>query len=459
MTNRTNQPKVDTFIVASGNQAFPTGGDPLVPATGNAMGVANGQIAVVDADTGLFLTAGDTAADSPRIKIVQGTPNSADISGLDGNSAAYSDKPYVSSYVIDSNFAITATAKAQSVQTRSAFLLGDTAANAGSITPLDLTQYKMNLTFDGRRQNKAYSSHGFDSTIAYYTTPDYTTLGTTNSLDHLVKNVAYQLNINSAAVDHIPVKYGARKPFIAFAVRVDTVAAGAGTALSALAAGTPFNFMVRNGQTLTYTPDAAFIATITEAIANSALAAGSTIEVIDLSDAGATANRAEAILLVALDESGRAVVEDREPTTRVRLRVGVANQFNGTSVSLVEASFPNEDEGTGRYWNLEYKLNAKHNVWSQEWVGLSNQLIVPPNYIDETQEYNAFIIEHHNVKPEVNDFTYTNMQRIIILVPATAGASEANTLGSLNSTLAVWLRSASKLEKVITPATAPAIFV
>lgn len=456
MSNRTNYYKSAKILVSSGNQAFPTGGDPIVPATGNAAGVANGQLGVVDADTGLFLTAGDTIANSPRIQIYQGTPNSADISVLNGNSEAYTDKAFVESAVINSQNAITVTASVASVGTRSAFLLGDTVANAGTVVAQDETQYRMNINFDGRRQNKIYSQRALDNLAAYWTTPNYTTLGTTNSLDHLIKNFAYQLNLNSAAVDHIPLNYGGRKPFIAFAVRVDTVAAGAGTALSAITAGTPFNFMVRNGQTLTYTPDAAFVATITEAIANGNVAAGSTIEVIDLSTAGAVADRAEAILVVALDEQVRAVVEDREPTTRVRLRVSVYDQFNSNPVDLVEVSAAAEPNGTGKYWQIQYQKRAEHGVWSEQWNGYTTMLLKAPSYIDPTANYNALIIEHYDEDFVGHGFQEYQMHRTIILVPSTAGTGEANTVGSINSTLAVWLNSAN-LEKRISPVAAPAI--
>ena len=112
-------PASAVWLVANGDQALASGS--LIPASGHTLGIANGQLGAVIADnsgTGTkndFLTAGDTIAVAPRIKLIQGTPSSADISGLTANSARYGHRTYVESNVIDSRYSIAVTGKATAV--------------------------------------------------------------------------------------------------------------------------------------------------------------------------------------------------------------------------------------------------------------------------------------------------------------------------------------------------------
>lgn len=457
-----DHPDSQVYLVSSGNQALAAGS--LYPASGNALGVLDGQLGLVAADDsgtvakGTFLTAGQTVANAPRVQLVQGTPNSADITAVSSNSSVYSHQPVVKSRIIDSKNAVSVTGKAAAIGSRSAYVIGSAVA-ANAITAADNFDYELKITMDGRRKNKTYGVSSFDNVqpsfrgLAYTTTPSIV-----NPLDHIVKNLAYTTNLQSAAVDHMPNKYGGTKPFVAFAVDVDGGVAGS-TTLTAIAAGTPFDFMVRNGVTLQYTPDAEFVATITNVIANSELLTTSTIQVIDLGTAGAAAG-ADTILLVALDDR-MAVVEDREKTTKVRLRVGAGDlKLGNQQLGLVEASSADEGFGKGRLFYINYQERAEHMIWSEQVTGDPRSWLRVPSYVDPTLTYNITSIFHRDDLESTYTFNSKHPHVTHILVPATAaGVGEAATVTSLNLIVGPWLASVPNLEHTDTPAAMPAPFI
>jgi len=74
---RTHKPYQEYFLVAKGNQALATNGDALF--TGNAINLADGQIGVLDVKTNKFINGGSpTLTTNPAIKLLSGTPTSAD---------------------------------------------------------------------------------------------------------------------------------------------------------------------------------------------------------------------------------------------------------------------------------------------------------------------------------------------------------------------------------------------
>lgn len=453
-SNFTNHPDAQVFLVGSGDQAFASG--TIYPASGNDIGILAGQLGVVAWDEtshlakGTFLTAtndvagtgANTASSVKAIKLVQGTDNSSDISGFGAIDAGYLQPPLIESTVIDSANPITFVGKAAATGLRSAFVVGEAITELDAFpNPSDSTEYILRIAMEGTRHNKYFGTRNTDQIDAIVSTPVFSTLGLTTQAtktDWLVQNLVYAADLHSRQVSFSSSPYSGDKPFIAFAIDLD--GGGTGTALSAVAAGTPFNFLTRNGITYSYTPDAAFVATIAEAVANSDLTTAAEIGVVDLSTAGAQAH--DMILVVALD-SLQAAVADYEPRNKVRLRVGMNdNLFQAGNLTYkVEASNPYDGQGQGRYYALQYKDRAKKRVWSEQWMGHTNTFLTSPDYIDENAEYNVFIIGHgsdynsnysHNVKKPSHTF---------ILVPSTAGASAAATLTDLNAILTPWLNS------------------
>jgi len=294
---------------------------------------------------------------------------------------------------------------------------------------------------EGARHDKFYGTRNTDQVDASITTPAFATLSLTTEnqkIDWLIQNLVYTANLQSSAIKISSSPYVGNKPYIAFAVDFD--GSGTGTILSSIAAGTPFNFLTRSSVTYSYTPDATFVATIAELVANSDLTFAAEIGVVDLSTVGAQTH--DMIIIVALD-SGTAVVEDRERRNKVRLRVGMNETLYqaGNITYNVEGSKPFEGQGQGRYFSLQYNDRAKKRIFSQQWMGMSNTFLTSPDYIDVNQEYNVFIIGHG----EQHYNNYSNMVKnpthTLMLVPSAAGVGAANTVVSLNAILTPWLNS------------------
>lgn len=441
--NKSNGPKSETILVAYNNTALAATGNLI--GSGTAVNLAAGQLGVVSAVPGFtraygaFVQAGDTKATTPVVRIVQGTPNSANVANVGVHPIGH--KAFVQSAPINSAFPITFTSRVTQSPLYSSIAIGHVSTNAGTIPVVDETEYNINITFDGERQNHWQSVSGFDSINAAFKTLDYSALAAyTTPRDHIVQNLAYNVNLHSRYFPYNDRRTG-RKPIIAFAIRSAT--GGAGTALSAVAAGTPFNVMIRQGITYTFTPDASFVATVAAWVAagTNNITNASTIEVIDLSTAGTASGKAtDVIMLVALDEE-LALVDDRQRAVKVRLRAGVEGGF-GTLVSKNEVARPYEGDGLGRQWLIQYKSAAESQIWSQEKYGMNNVLITPPSYIDITKRYNAFVIEHYDEHVVEYSHIAPYLHRTIILVEASnSGVGLANVVTSLDLVLKPWLNS------------------
>ena len=78
---KTNKLPMETILVATGDQALPTG---TFTTTGTAVNLASGQIGILSWDKnsavkalGTYIASGDDSNDVQAIKLVQGTPMSA----------------------------------------------------------------------------------------------------------------------------------------------------------------------------------------------------------------------------------------------------------------------------------------------------------------------------------------------------------------------------------------------
>lgn len=452
---RPMQPRSETWLVAAGNQSFASTNG--IYDTAGDTGVADGQLAVISwdesashLDKGDFLTAtNDIAGTGPnpvseisKIKIVQGTAYSADYSGLNANSAVYNEGALVMSQVLDGTQKFEFVGVASTTGRRSAFVASNVTSGTTSFNPGDDTVYTMSVSFHSSRRDKIFGTRSTDAAHLSVLTPTFADLGLATKaakVDWLIQNLVFEAALRSRSVNLSTNPTIGSKPFIAFAIDID--GGGTGTAISAVTAGTPFNFITRNGTTYSYTPDAEFVATLTQAVANSDLLVTSEIGVVDLSTAGSQAH--DMILIVALDEIVGGVVRDREPRQKVRLRVGMNEELyqNGNITYLVEASTYLDAQGKGRDLAIAYETRAKKMVWSEQDHGHTNTFIQSADFIVESASYNVFDIVSNR---DMLDYSGQIVQRpdiTRILVPATAGVGEANTVTDLNAILQPWLDS------------------
>ena len=423
-TQFSGKPKTEVILVAKAGVAVANAANATENLFDPASLVANildGQLGIVcDTHTSStrayneFIDTADDAVKVDTIRVVQGTPASADISTI--APLPYADKAAVKSYKIQAKNGIMYTAKVAKSSSSDAWVIG---GSLGAITPVSETDYKLHLQFISARNDKYFSVQGNENLSINFTTPDYTTLATTSPLDHLVQNLVYNADLNSYAMRYnMPFVRRGNKNFVAFALKL---AGGSGTKIGNIVPGVSFPAITSNGSTVSYIPNGDFVETIKNVIANgstSGVTANTTIELVDLSTAGA-ATKTDAILLVALDHTLAAARDEIVPV-KVRLNIGLEYGFqSGISAAKANLSKPFEGEGKARTWQLYFDNGARLNIFTQQSRMHTEYFLQAPSYIDATKDYTAYIIDSKEEYQVAYSHDSEYFHRTIILVPVT----------------------------------------
>jgi hypothetical protein len=463
-TNRHTHPASETILVANGDQALAAG--TLASGVTNTINLQNGQLGAYCDVHGFgrsyreYLQAGDTVANAPSIRLVQGTPysQSTNLVGKYG----IKHKAWVETPSIDGRNVLAFSGRVATVPTRSAVVIGDVDANTTTaVNVANETLYTMHIGFNDRRQDKYYSVTGLEVMSPQFTTPNYTALGTVNTRDHLLQNLVFEINRESVAFDFQGSSRRGRRNVVAFGINI--AGGGGGINLNAVAAGTAIPTLTSGGITYSYTADQTFVDTLTQVAANSTILSGtSQIYNIDLTTAG-TALNVDAILLVAIDHEV-ALLKDRVPETKSRIFVGLEFGFSST-VSNDEVSYAFEGHGQGRKWQIRYEARAAMQHWSAQNHPVHRDFFIEaPSYLDENAFYSAYVLEETGSGISVNySHTSRTPHRVVILIPgnATGGTADATTVASLNAILGPWIQSVStagRLESELGLGAAPNYF-
>lgn len=430
-----NKRAVESILVATGNAALPAGGTSLVNNTTGELNLATGQLVVLDGSSqgsnalNTALTAGDTTANSPTIRIAQGKVNVANMEA--SIQFPLQERPYEISGDIIGNGVVAYRGTAFDQSHRSAVLVGGVAAAADQINIEDSSEYQLNVAFRGRRvQEYDTSTHGSYSRRYSFTSPEYSTLGLTSSLDHLVQHLAYNVNRDSRQFNFNAPNFGANQPVLALAIKTT---GGSGVAINAVATTVVPVLVTAQGITKSITLDAELVDTLAEVVANGQLTTAATIELIDLSTAG-NAAKTDRLLLVALNEIPAYV--DRIPFLKIRLEVGLGGAFNNATVLNSSDSAAFEGEGTYRQWKIYYDNTAGQRKYSQ-YRGFEVLKIEVPSDLVSTVNYDAFIIEHFESHQLQLAGISNSPQKTIILVPT----GDTVTKASLEAVLNPWMAS------------------
>lgn len=387
MLAKNSKRAVESILVADGNQALATGGQPIIDSAG--YNVANEQLAVFcnsyngTLDNGEVLTAGATVQDAPVITIAQGTPfsstlGSSTIQGLP-------DVNILKSSPIDGRYVLSVKKQAYVAPRASGWVIGSTTA-ANAILPLDNTVFGVKIAFNSARGDQSFSKHIRQAQDVSYLTPDYTALSTTNPTDHLVQNLVSNINKLSSGV--ITNGYKGNFPFIALAVDKDSAAGSVTlTNLSSSGVALPSGY---GG----YVTDAQFAAAVAKIVADGVggLAGADTVVPINLTTAGTSANGADIIVIISL--SDKFAVEDRVWQKQVELEVGLPYGFNYPTVALAEGSEVVEGEGGGRQWEVYFKNTAAQRQTQNRSLF---PFLTPYVPVDSSATYISYQIEHYEV--------------------------------------------------------------
>lgn len=429
-----NRRVMENFLVATGDQAvYNTAGatNHINNTTTGAVRLASGQLGFFSgSDLGsvalnIATDTTPTVTEAPVLYIAQGTADSA---APGASTAAYPlfSRPFERSGDIHGNNGLLVTKQAYQAPTHSIWTIGDVGAVAtGAINVLDNTEYAFSISFYSTWLDaRMHGSMNTNVFVPSYVTPNYTALGTTNPLDHLIKNLVYNINVNSAAVHPVPEPKKKAEPVVAFALDLSGTV---GTAIAGLSAG--------NLAVYTDTTGAKSITLTAEQVTNiqAAFPAGSSIINVDLSTAGTLANQADAIAIMGWDRD--LVYDDKLPQVKTRVVLGLRRGFTST-VHSDETSFAFEGNGQGKTLDLLYRASQ-----GQRKYFLSHRhdpIIEFPSPVVTTTNYVTYVLEHYNQRHIDSFNTLQDAQKEYILIPTTG----TTTIGQFDTALNAYVASA-----------------
>lgn len=277
--SRFHKPYQEYFIVESGDQNMVVTGNLI--ASDASVNISDGQLAGVAAkkfgtyDYYEFLAATATVALIPEIKIVQGTPANSD------NSSAWGwfnqDKGWVE----------TPTIKKDTIQSVGTFL-----PNVGKYssvffknlpTVVEDKEYSINVFLDSVRKDRDFGPNE-DQTTYSYSKADLSGVG--DNKDYVVQHLLYQINLASKK-NNLQPSWLQNRQKQQLALAINTSGSTTGTAIGTLKVGDTVPVQTDGTTTFNYVVEKPFIQMLTDAIANdAAITASSTIELIDLANAG-----------------------------------------------------------------------------------------------------------------------------------------------------------------------------
>lgn len=446
----TNVRANESFLVAKAAQTtIPTSGTLNNTTTGN-VNLADGQLGIVSdsiwgtTPLNAFTDGTVTLNEAPVIALYQGTSNSANMAaGIAASTYPLWARPYERSNPIDGRSEVKITKQAFRDPAHSTWVIGDTVASAGAVNILNDTMYELAIAFRGRRVEELYGGEQALSLRAEYTTPNYTTLGDSAAVatSDILHNLAWTINRNSTAFA-INSRFPNNAPVLALLIDT-TGAAGTNKAIGGvtpIAAGDTVT--VVNG-TVTKT------IVVTTAMANSikAAAIAATGDVIadvtweiipvNLASAKLAAYRADAIMLIALDD--KLAFVDWIPQVKNRLEVGLTSGFNVNTVRNEEYSQADPGQGDSRTLELWYK--ATHGQRKYALRNTEDPIIEFPSPFVAGTAYNVYNIHHSGqTKPDISNTIYTPYLEVVCIPALNVAGDAANDLiAAFEARMTTWL--------------------
>ena len=445
---RTHKPYQEYFLVAKGNQGLPTDNGDFI--TGNAVNLGDGQIGILDVKTNKLVKGSDvTVANYPAIKLVAGTPTSADFSKNYGWHIG-EVKPFLETPIIDGSHTVqSVTASLTPVQSNSAVYIDGVSVPVAS-TATVVQKYAVNILFRSVRKDRDYGNN-IDKLITSYDTP-LTLVGSTDAekksyvLAKLIGRINAQSKLNNLQPQWANI--AAKKHVIALGINLDGT--GTGTAIAGIKTGDSINVMTTTNGTLAVTVTAGMVQALHNFIQKELIVSGAAYplaEIITVDVDTVNGGDIDGILLVALDHDTAVAYDDIygvKPT--IDVTVGGFTTYTVTTVSSAI-----EPGGSGRLFKIAFDERAYAQYGNHQLTGFADELIKTPSYIDETKSYSAYIIDLYN-KDEKFDDSIHHQTRIWILLETTLNTStatadagiiptitETTLVSDLNTALGPWL--------------------
>ena len=414
-SKRTNKLSIPVIMTVTGDRVLQSTGS-LVGAT-TALGIANGNIGLISWDyngsepLGDFLQAGDcTVANTSAIKIVRGTPASANTTQADIWEVG--DKAYLESGIIRPEYVRSVTTKV------GRFAQWGASTITGFSTPQDNTEYKVYARLLSVSNDKIY---GDNDNVLHASVPatDFTALGTVDSLDYVLQNLGDQLNRYG--------KYTAlnsthRKGNQNILVLGINSAGGGGDVLNAIAEGDTISFIEIDGVTSTFVADKAFIQALAQACVDASIDWDvATLEVINSVTPGSAAT-IDTLIAFGLPRTTAAYFDNVEQVqTRIELNVGSGFQSDSTVVTPVHSS-PNEGTGQGSKWVIASADRYLTTVHTKQVKPFGEFFATGKDYVDATKLYTSVIVDYYDTE-ETLSTTVKSPKQLIILFTCEADSA------------------------------------
>ncbi len=434
--NKNVKASMEVYLVADDNQALATAGASLVGA-GTALNISDKMLGVMGAEHGEhvafgeFLAAADTPVESSVIQIVAGTPKSSAINTVD---------PF---NVGDRAMDISGKIKAGNILSVSTTAYAPGEHNLKRVHTVSgqavSTDYKAYINVESVRKDREYGTQNRDTLISAFKTP----AAATNMLDYVLQKMAHDFNIQSELLV-------GNKQVVVFGINA---AGGSGTLIGGaggLQVGDSVPFITYNGITYSVVITTEMLATMTTSITALAGLAASTIEVIDITTAGAAA-KVDELLVMGLDES-LSQAYDGIKQVKTRVRVTLDDLLTHT---VTELSSPKEAVNEGRGVNLRYRKRAALSLGYLENHDHGDYFISPVSYVNPLLNYNITYIEYFEEDLHISG-RQDSPKIVAILLPSaitnptaeagtafTVATTELTTLAALNALLGVWLAYSS----------------
>jgi hypothetical protein len=428
---RTHKPYQEYFLVAKNSTTLATDGSALF--TGNAINLTDGQLGILDVSDNTFVTGSNTISQVPAIKLLAGTPTSADFSKNYGWHIG-EVKPFLETPTIDASHTVQSfTASLTPVQSNSAVYIDGVSVPVASVAATSsvaasVNTYAVNILFRSVRKDRDYGNN-IDKLITSYDTPT-TLVGSTDAekksyvLAKLIGRINAQSKLNTLQPQWANI--AAKKHVVALGINLDGT--GTGTAISGIKAGDSVNVMTTTNGTLAVTFTAGMVQTLHNFIQKKLIVTGTAAsplaEIITTNVDTVNGGDIDGILLVALDHDTAVAYDDIyavKPT--IDVTVGGFTSYTTTTVSsAIEAG------GSGRLFKIAFDERAYAQYGNHQLTGFADELIKTPSYIDETKNYIAYILDLYN-KDEKFDDSIHHQTRVWILTEATLNTTATADAG------------------------------
>jgi len=499
LIKKSNQVPMEQILVVKGDVASPTGN--LVNTT-TALNIGDGVVGTLCWDfasstksLGAFIASTDDSNEVQAVKVVQGTPNSANITAV--SPWEVSDPGFVESGIIRKDMIRSVTSK----KARLAKCGAQSFESFGTFA--DNTEYKAFLRLLSVRKDRDFGDND-EVVSAIVPATNFTALGITQKTDYVLTNLAAKLNVNSKILGgnrNYVVLLAKGTPVAATAPTVPTVvltsgvvtsltggtggsgytsaptvvltggspttaavvtaqinAAGAitgytivnggagygsvptasfsggnGTVIGTLTTGSSVPVMTYKGATYNLAMTNAMLIALADLVNKSTVLTGtSTIVPIDTTlEAGFA--KSDVLIVLGLPHATAPAFDDIE-------QVMVTPEMN-LGPNFITAGFTKQvapaDEGTGQgsKWLIQWRNRAGLQVHTAQNQPFGDYFIEGYNYINPSKMYTSFEVEYFDVEQTLTGI-HDAAKRLVVLFPAEVASSFTINVNNIVTRLA-----------------------